>query len=99
VLGVLWATPLEEGDGARVLALAREAMRRGLDVGVFVMCAAVCALDGPEVDALLDAGADVVACANDAAAYGVARRGDVVWGGQADLAVLVARAERMVTFA
>lgn len=110
-LALVVSTPPERGDLDRALALARAARRRGAEVGIFVMDAAVAGLPGraAAVAALAADGAEIVACASSAERFAAdlseldsigadSAEEDIVLGSQDDHAALVHRADRVVAF-
>lgn len=89
------------GDLRRASRLALAARDRGVDVDVFAMDEGVAALtDGrAELQALLDADCDVIACASSAHARGLGEAEvGVMLGSQDDHAAIVHRAAKVVAF-
>ncbi len=100
-LALVVSTPPARGDLSRAAELAHTARARGVDVDLFVMSEAVAGLAARPalVEALVDAGCEVVACATSADELGVAEvGGGVLLGSQDDHAAIVHRADRVVAF-
>ncbi|MBI4509277.1 MAG: DsrE family protein [Deltaproteobacteria bacterium] len=98
-VGIVLSTPPEVGDFPRVMRLALAARERGIEVGIFLMSAAVTWVSDAYVARLLDEGCDVVACGTSLARLGISDVSTgVVVGSQDDHAALVDRADRIVAF-
>ncbi len=91
-----------DGDLPAVLRLARAARGAAVEVGLFVMDAAVAALaTAPDaLVALVEDDCEVVVCATSASAHGLtdAAFAGAVLGSQDDHARLVHRADRVLAF-
>jgi hypothetical protein len=98
-LAIILATAPERGDFERVERLARAARARGVEVGIFLMDAAVVWGSHERTSALVhEDGCDVLLCGTNAGKLGVGAGGGVVEGSQDDHAALVHRADRVVAF-
>lgn len=102
-LAIVLSTPPERGDLDRVERLARAARVRGMEVGIFLMDAAVVWAGHERASRLANEdGCDVFLCGTNAARLGVVLAAGVasgvVEGSQDDHAALVHRADRVVAF-
>jgi sulfur relay (sulfurtransferase) complex TusBCD TusD component (DsrE family) len=102
-LAIIVSTAPERGDFDRVERLARAARARQLEVGIFLMDAAVVWGAHERASALVNEHAcDVILCGTNASKQGVAIAAGVVdgvlEGSQDDHAALVHRADRVVAF-
>jgi sulfur relay (sulfurtransferase) complex TusBCD TusD component (DsrE family) len=98
-LAIILSTPPERGDLERVERLARAARVRGVDVGIFLMDAAVVWGAHERASRLVNEdGCDVFLCGTNAGKLGVVLAAGVVEGSQDDHAALVHRADRVVAF-
>ncbi len=97
-LGILLATA-DPRDAQAVLSLARAADRAGVRTSIFLMAGGLDHLPAPLLDDLLDANAEITACATGASARSLAPRPGVQSGSQYDLALLAAQADRLISFA
>jgi sulfur relay (sulfurtransferase) complex TusBCD TusD component (DsrE family) len=98
-LAIILSTPPERGDLERVERLARAARVRGVDVGIFLMDAAVVWGAHERASRLVNEdGCDVFLCGTNAVKLGVVLAAGVVEGSQDDHAALVHRADRVVAF-
>ncbi len=100
-LAIVVSTPLERRDFALACELARAGCAAAVDVSIFFMDEAVreLPLHRAVLDALLEDGCDLLACATSATAWKVdAEQVGMLLGSQDDHAALLARADRVVAF-
>jgi sulfur relay (sulfurtransferase) complex TusBCD TusD component (DsrE family) len=98
-LGFFLSTSPEHQNTQTVIRLAEAAMRRGIDVSIFIMCDGVHNAFVPTFAALVDQGARLVLCSHN---LGERHRpkleGTIVCGSQYDHAQLVSGVDRYLAF-
>jgi sulfur relay (sulfurtransferase) complex TusBCD TusD component (DsrE family) len=97
-LAIIVSTAPERGDFARAERLAHAARARGVEVGLFLMDAAVVWGQDARATALLEEGCDVVLCGTNTGQRGVVAVAGVIVGSQDDHAAIVHHADRVVAF-
>lgn len=97
-LGILLTTPPDAGDLEAVIGLGEAALAGGRRVRIFVMYEGVRHLNDPRFLELADKGAEIAVCAHNAIERAIEQPPGVVWGGQYDLATMVAECDRFLAF-
>lgn len=100
-IAIVISTGFARGELRPAAALAHAARQQRCEVGVFLMDHGVEWLrEAPrDLEALLDDGCDVIACASSVEVHGVApAASEIVLGSQDDHAALVHHADRVVAF-
>lgn len=97
-LGILLTTSSENEDRYTVIKLAESALNRGIKVDIFLMCDGVYNINNKSFLSLLDKGANIIVCAQNAHEKGVPKKEGILFGSQYDLAIMVNESERFLSF-
>lgn len=97
-LGILLTSSPESEDVRSVIKISEAALRKNIEVEIFVMADGVYNLKFENFLKLASKGVRIVVCAHNAIERGINRVDEVVWGSQWDLAQLAHSAERFISF-
>lgn len=97
-LGILLSTPPENKNLVTVVALAREALHRGIDTYLYLVDDGVKNVERPEIDALSKEGVKLFLCAYGAQRREISVSDKAVFCGLVVLSDLVKGCDRFVTF-
>ncbi len=97
-LGILLTTSSESEDVRTVIKLSEAALRKNMDVEIFLMADGVYNLKFENFIKLSSKGVRIVVCAHNAIERGINKIDEVVWGSQWDLAQIAHTADRFLSF-
>ena len=97
-LGILLTTSPEKEDKYTVIKLTQSALNRNIEVNIFLMCDGIYNISDKSFLSLLDKGANVIVCAQNAYEKNIPKKDGILFGSQYDLAVMVNESDRFLSF-
>ncbi len=97
-LGVLLSTPPDNKNLGTVISLIKEAVLQEITVYLYFIDDGVLNIGLPEINALVDSGVHLFACAYGAGRRGVAQNDKVVFAGLVVLADIIKGCDKFLSF-
>jgi sulfur relay (sulfurtransferase) complex TusBCD TusD component (DsrE family) len=97
-LGILLTTSPEKEDKYTVIKFTESALNSGIEVNIFLMCDGIYNINDKAFLSLLDKGANITVCAQNAYDKDIPKREGILFGSQYDLAVIVNESDRFLSF-